>query len=291
MHASILQHLLRIDRHGERMQLGRAGLFQFRRETRVLRAPFFSPCLIAVLAGEKRIHRGEETLLCRPGQWIGVGAGQEVSFTNLPDPHLGYFAGLTIVGDTGWMKRFADQYAAELPSTLDADLVFTPDGVCWKTLSDYVEQVLLPQSSALDAALVEHRWQALWLALARQGVARDLVLAQPGSWRERVARLIDYDPAQDWRMGEVARRLAVSEATLRRRLLEENTSFAALLSDVRMGRALGLVMQTQQPIQRVAQACGYNSPSRFTDAFRARFGLTPTALRESHEQEREAEPA
>ncbi|UXY15633.1 helix-turn-helix domain-containing protein [Chitiniphilus purpureus] len=284
MHATLLEHLLRIDRHGERMQLGRAGLFQFRRETRVLRAPFFAPCLIVVLAGHKQVHLGDTHVACRPGQWIAVGAGQEISFTNVPDPQLGFFAGLTVVGDTGWMKRFARQYAAQLPATLSGDLVFTPDAVCWKTLSDYVEQVLLPQRTPLDETLVEHRWQTLWLALARQGVARDLVLAEPDSWRERVVRLIDFDPAADWRMGDVAGRLAVSEATLRRRLAEEDASFAGLLADVRMGRALILVMQTRQSVQQIALACGYTSPSRFTDAFRARFGLTPTALRENGSQ-------
>lgn len=279
MHAHILQHLLQIDRHGPRMQLGRAGLFQFREEVRVLRAPFFWSCLIVVLAGEKEILRGDGVLRCRPGQWIAVGAGQEVSFRNLPDPARGYFAGLTIAADPAWMQRFAERYAADLPSRLDAAPVFTADALCWKTLADYVEQVLLPVHSPLDEALAEHRWQALWLALARQGVARDLVTLPPENWRERVLRWIGADPAADWKMQDIANRLCVSEATLRRRLASEHTSFAALLADARMDRALYLVMKTGQTVQRIAEACGYGSPSRFTDAFRARFGLTPTALR------------
>ncbi|HSC80167.1 MAG TPA: helix-turn-helix transcriptional regulator [Chitinolyticbacter sp.] len=279
MHAPILQHLLQIDRNGPRMQLGRAGLFQFREEVRVLRAPFFWSCLIVVLAGEKEIIRSDGVLRCRPGQWIAIGAGQDVSFRNLPDPQRGYFAGLSLAADPAWMRRFTERYAADLPARLDPAPVFEPDALCWKTLNDYVEQVLLPQESPLDEALAEHRWQALWLAMARQGVGRDLVTVAPENWRERVLRHIGADPAADWKMTEVAGRLCLSEATLRRRLALEHTTFAATLADARMDRALYLVMKTPQPVQRIAEACGYTSPSRFTDAFRSRFGLTPTALR------------
>ncbi|XZG69637.1 helix-turn-helix domain-containing protein [Chitinibacteraceae bacterium HSL-7] len=279
MHTQILDQLLHLGRHNHRMQLGRAGLFQFRDEVRVLRAPFFWSALIIVLAGEKELIRSDHVLRCRPGQWIAVGAGEEISFRNLPDTRAGFFAGLVIAADPAWMKPFAERYADALPAIADDAPIFTPDGACWRALHDYVDHVLLPNPTPFDETLAEHRWQTLWLALARQGVARRLMTLKSNNWRERVLHQIGADPAAPWRMSDVARRLLTTEATLRRRLSAEGLTFADLLADVRMDRALYLVMKTDEPVQRVAEACGYASPSRFTDAFRSRYGLTPSALR------------
>lgn len=44
---------------------------------------------------------------------------------------------------------------------------------------------------------------------------------------------------------------------------------------------LTLVQETRMTICQVADAVGYRSQSRFTDRFKERFGVTPTALRRS----------
>ncbi|MDK3016434.1 helix-turn-helix transcriptional regulator [Pseudodonghicola flavimaris] len=95
----------------------------------------------------------------------------------------------------------------------------------------------------------------------------------------RVRGLIETDPAHPWRIGEVAAHLAMSEATLRRRLTEAGQGFARLLLNTRLELGLSLLQTTERPISDVALDCGFKTPSHFSDAFRHRFGIRPRAIR------------
>lgn len=137
-------------------------------------------------------------------------------------------------------------------------------------------------ATALDDPLLPEALKAhaisevlLWLAEAGFGFGPE----RPARFCDRVRGLIAEAPATDWKSGDAARALAVSEATLRRRLAAEGTSFADLLADVRMSCALGLLQTTRLPINRVALDVGYASPSRFAVRFRKRFGIAPSLIR------------
>jgi len=99
------------------------------------------------------------------------------------------------------------------------------------------------------------------------------------SLMRRVWGLLGSDPARDWNTGAVSQAVAMSEATLRRRLAAEGAKFSELLADVRMTRALQLLQSTSLPISRIALEVGYESASRFAIRFRKRFGFAPTAIR------------
>ena len=83
----------------------------------------------------------------------------------------------------------------------------------------------------------------------------------------------------EWSSDAVARSLAMSEATLRRRLAAEGVTLRELIADVRMASALVLLQATSRPVSEIASAVGYDSPSRFAVRFRGRFGFAPTAVR------------
>jgi AraC-like DNA-binding protein len=136
---------------------------------------------------------------------------------------------------------------------------------------DLVRRPAVPQSIR-DHAVLE---VLLWLDAA--GVS----LPPPAAPRfaDRVRALLAGDLARDWTADAVARELATSEATLRRRLAVEGAGFAELLTDLRMNRALGLLQGSDLPVALVAAEVGYASPSRFALRFRARFGLSPAAIR------------
>lgn len=95
----------------------------------------------------------------------------------------------------------------------------------------------------------------------------------------RLRTLISEAPDQAWTAHEAGRALAMSEATLRRRLASESVRFENLLIDTRMHHALMLLQTTSWSIPHVAQACGYQSPARFSERFRARFGYLPSGVR------------
>ena len=122
-----------------------------------------------------------------------------------------------------------------------------------------------------------YRLMDLLAALAERGHLFKAGAQQGTSGRLRT--LIGEAPELHWTAQEAGRALAMSEATLRRRLAREHMRFEALLVDVRMHHALMLVQTTSWSIPRIAQACGYQSRARFAERFRARFGYLPSAVR------------
>ena len=79
----------------------------------------------------------------------------------------------------------------------------------------------------------------------------------------------------------VARRLALSERTLQRRLSEEGTSFAQLVDDVRRALAHEYLADRRLAVYEVAGLLGYSEPSAFFRAFRRWTGKTPLEVRQS----------
>jgi AraC-like DNA-binding protein len=86
-------------------------------------------------------------------------------------------------------------------------------------------------------------------------------------------------PDADWTVAALAAHFHVSESTLRRRLGVSGVSLAALVREVRLETALGLLQTTALPVGAVAQHCGWASHSRFTAAFQERWGVAPSVVR------------
>ena len=77
----------------------------------------------------------------------------------------------------------------------------------------------------------------------------------------------------------IARRLAMTPRTLQRRLRQEETSFAAVLEELRRDMAPSLLREGRMSVSEVAFLLGYEDPSSFQRAFRRWFGLSPRAFR------------
>ncbi|CAM5662570.1 transcriptional regulator [Streptomyces avidinii] len=80
-------------------------------------------------------------------------------------------------------------------------------------------------------------------------------------------------------LGEVAARLAVSPATLRRRLQQEGTSFQQLKDHVRRDAAIAGLAESGEPIAELAARLGFSEDTAFHRAFRRWTGTTPGAYR------------
>ena len=79
----------------------------------------------------------------------------------------------------------------------------------------------------------------------------------------------------------ICNQLAMSESTLRRKLKTEGTSVQEIKDQARLGLGLHLLQTTHYSIVLIAEKCGYQSQSRFTERFKGRFGLTPSELRKT----------
>jgi AraC-like DNA-binding protein len=120
---------------------------------------------------------------------------------------------------------------------------------------------------------------ALFAYLERHAQAVLASIPSEGGVVERVSRLITEnlrhgEPAQS----EVARKLALSERTLQRRLREADTSFAAILDAVRRQLAQLYLAEPTLGLHEVAFLLGYSEPSAFHRAFRRWTGKTPQTI-------------
>ncbi len=80
---------------------------------------------------------------------------------------------------------------------------------------------------------------------------------------------------------EVAHRLGLSISSLRRRLLDEGTSFQKIKDAGRQAAAMRYLAAEAMSIQDVAALTGFEDPSTFYRSFRKWTGMTPGQYRES----------
>src|SRR5262249_16896150 len=80
-------------------------------------------------------------------------------------------------------------------------------------------------------------------------------------------------------LDQIAKKMATSERTLRRRLEAEGTSFRALLDETRARLARSYVSDRRMPLSEVAFLLGFPEPSAFHRAFKRWTETTPSAWR------------
>lgn len=247
------------------------------RDLEILRIRIEQPMLIFVDQGTKIVRAGPAAAVqAIPGQAILLAGGHTVDFNN------------GVLGD-------ALPYAARC-------LIFDPallDDVCYSScIAQYsptqpAAQLLRKPLPDLESAFENARRT---MALAVPDTIARLRLLEVMHWlleaglpirrpdsdarislkvRSLIARQLDHD----WTATAIADALALSEATLRRRLAEESTTFSELLVDARMAAALTLLQATTHPVSDIALSVGYESASRFAVRFRQRFGFSPTTVR------------
>ena len=77
----------------------------------------------------------------------------------------------------------------------------------------------------------------------------------------------------------LAQQLLLSTRSLHRQLHDEGYGLQQIKDEVRREHAIALLLRTNRPVKRVAQACGYHSDKSFTRAFRLWTGMSPAQLR------------
>ncbi|WP_036172415.1 AraC family transcriptional regulator [Massilia sp. 9096] len=251
------------------------------RELVILRIRIDQPVLILVERGVKtvRAERGAQAR-AQPGQAIVLAGGQTVDFRNAVSEGAHYAARWLVfdpalLDDASYRDAAARSDAANRPAA-PVCLLADVDPALTAAVA-HAEQALAPDAVVPDAIARLRLLEAMHWLLEAGIVLHSASLAQDVS--ARVRTLTAGRLERDWSAGRVASELALSEATLRRRLAAEGTSLSALLVEARMATALTLLQATEQPVSDIAAAVGYESPSRFAVRFRQRFGFAPTAVR------------
>ena len=250
-----------------------------RRHQRIRAAPFAEYSVVHVCAGSKRIRDNTGVVEVPAGGYFAIAAGSLLHIENLPSSDGPYRAVcLSVPGENmRYEPSSTPTYGAEEPPApwTTASWATLPPQAALAQAFAHAEQGLRED---LDENLLRHRVAELLAAVALAGFRPRPEHAPRAA--ERVRLLLHAQPARDWLADDVARQLAISTATLRRRLAAEQTSFRVVLEEVRLTHGLALVQGTAKPMKLVASECGYASPSRFSARFRQRFGCPPSDLRD-----------
>lgn len=133
------------------------------------------------------------------------------------------------------------------------------------------------EDATASPALQQHRTLEVLLLLAESGLV--FAPAHELGWADRVRRLVGQRPHAPWSLNDMAQAFNLSTSTLQRRLADEGASASQCLREMRLETALALLQSTALQVSDIAARCGYASHSRFSAAFRERFGFTPSQLR------------
>jgi len=96
---------------------------------------------------------------------------------------------------------------------------------------------------------------------------------------EAVVRLLKYDVARQWKVGELAREAGLSTRSLQRRLRDAELSFSLLVRLVRIHEACRLLKNSNAPITTIGFCAGFSDSAHLSRDFHASMGMTPSDYR------------
>lgn len=237
-------------------------------EQKIVNVPIFKPMLICVLEGSKKLgSKGE--IECPPGSFVVLSNHPSINMRNIPGE--GEYLALTVEFEHEDFNCLPPRQGRTEPSVQGPIC-----DVFRKTLEQFVEW-----SGFAPPAMWAARRQEILQLIFHLGHEQITAVAEPPSLSHKLHGLVSADFAHDMNANVLAARLALSESTLRRKLAAEGTTLQAIKDRARLAHGLHLVQSTFEPIGRVAERCGYQSQSRFTDKFKQFFGVTPTELRKT----------
>ncbi|SFU15421.1 AraC-type DNA-binding protein [Kosakonia arachidis] len=233
------------------------------------------PTIILIRHGTKIIRWARNEIELTSGDAVIVGEGESFDIINTPCSLSGTY-------EADWLS-FSSEVVTDYTcrnsrcTKINEAYALEATSESFRKSFYHTTDVFTDSASIPDALAIGRMHEMLgWLdeygicfgAHLRNGIER------------KIRRLISSDASHTWNIKHVASQLGMSEATLRRKLTAENTSFSKLIADVRMCRALTLLQVTDLSVTQIALEVGYESPSKFSSRFRHRFGFGPGQVRE-----------
>ena len=235
------------------------------------------PAIIWVLNGTKRVcsDRDQQEVSC--GYFVLLPENRSITVENVPVGNKPYEARVLAFG-----REFFENAYRRLSVPEDFRRRAFQTAPETEQISEAFARArdALADAANLPGSIVSSRCEEVVLWLAEAGAY--LPWKQTASFTDRVRSVVAQRPDHSWTSAEVGYDLAVSEATLRRKLHAEGTSFKKVLLDLRMAVALTYLQTTNWPLSKVAAASGYVSQSRFSTRFAERFGIHPMDIRSAN---------
>lgn len=238
------------------------------KEQVLLNVPISKPLLIVVLEGDKELGVNSE-ITCHCGDFIFLSNSPAINMRNIPKgkEYMALliefdqqdFDGLEIYGAVE-----KDYVAGSAPSSLI------------KCLQQFVEC-----SGWAPKSLWSLRKREIISLLYESGYTEVLSLIGDSPVKTKLHEMFIAQGFENITTDYICTEFAMSESTLRRKLKLEGTNLQAVKDQTRLGLALHYLQTTPLSIGIIADKCGYQSQSRFTERFKKRFGLTPSELRKT----------
>ncbi|MGE8051378.1 helix-turn-helix domain-containing protein [Pseudomonas monteilii] len=232
------------------------------------------PTLVAVWRGQKCLRWAGRELIVHTGEVVALASEQTFDVINIPCSTTGTFEADALV----CADQVVESFLTCRPKGRRIQDVQLIQPACDGLLNSFRHAYTsFYAKDQLPEAVIRSRLEEMLTWLDHHGgyfgssTSNQVTL--------RVRQLISSNPGKMWTAPMVARQLAMSEATFRRRLGAENNHFQQLLFDVRMTRALTLLQVTDLSVASIAYEVGYSCSSRFSFRFRQRFGRSPSDIR------------
>lgn len=242
---------------------------RYRIRTLAIHQHFF----VAIVLGRKGLYTDADSIEAVPSEGLLVAGGTQWDVVNDPDGQHRYETIALTPGDEILREFDKLPVAADALPVTSAHRLRVDD-----ELMDAMRRTLPPSGDRpMSDALLRHRIMEVLILLAERGWR--FVPGEALDWPERIRRLVAQRPHGEWNVAALAASFHVSESTLRRRLESSDITLAALVREVRLETALGMLQTTAWPVSEVAHRCGWDSHSRFSAAFQQRWGVAPSVVR------------
>ena len=238
------------------------------REQNLLNVPIVKPLLIIVLKGDKELGKNNE-LVCHAGDFIFLSSSPAINMRNIPKDKE-YFA-LLIEFD------YEDFDGIQISASNKQDYCL---GKITSTLAECLKQ-FVESSLWAPTQFWSLRKREIIKLLCHMGHEEILSMLGNPKIGHRINEMFSTHNFQPLSIDRICDQLAMSESTLRRKLKAEGTSLQEIKDQSRLSLGLHLLQTTHHSIALIAEKCGYQSQSRFTERFKGRFGLTPSELRKT----------
>lgn len=244
------------------------SVYSSHKEQMITNVPIIKPLLIFILRGIKQL--GKCGLVeCLSGSFVFLSNSRQVDMRNIPIQEE-YFAVLI---------DFEYEDFSELPKNSVS---------CKKYFQGEINPILasalcqfMEFSSIAPSQVMRLRKREILEIIYHSGYKDICNIIESPNLSEKVQSMISNDVSCDWPVDLIASNLFMSASTLRRKIKSEGNNIQDIRNRARLGYGLHLLQTTQFHIGNIAEQCGYQSQSRFTEQFKLLFGMTPREIRKT----------